>query len=67
LLWLGTALILLGVLFCLFSLVRYRRVLRELPESQAAFSRPSTLAISVAVVLATLGGPWPLIESRCAP
>jgi uncharacterized protein (DUF302 family)/uncharacterized membrane protein YidH (DUF202 family) len=54
-LWFGTALIFLGVLVCLLSLVRYRRLLQQLQHSEAVLSRPSTLAITTALVLAILG------------
>jgi uncharacterized protein (DUF302 family)/uncharacterized membrane protein YidH (DUF202 family) len=54
-LWFGTALIFLGVLACLLSLVRYRRLLQQLQRSEDLLSRPSALAITVAVVLAILG------------
>jgi uncharacterized protein (DUF302 family)/uncharacterized membrane protein YidH (DUF202 family) len=54
-LWFGTALILLGVLVCLLSLVRYRRLLQQLEQSEAVLSSPSTLAITTALVLAILG------------
>jgi uncharacterized protein (DUF302 family)/uncharacterized membrane protein YidH (DUF202 family) len=53
--WFGTALIFLGVLVCLLSLVRYRRLLQQLQKSEPLLSQPSTLAITVAVVLAVLG------------
>src|SRR6266478_8520565 len=54
-LWFGTVLIFLGVLVCLLSLVRYRRLLQQLEQSEAVLSRPSTLAITTALVLAILG------------
>jgi uncharacterized protein (DUF302 family)/uncharacterized membrane protein YidH (DUF202 family) len=54
-LWFGTALILLGVLVCLLSLVRYRRLLLQLQQSEALLSRPSTLAMTAALLLAILG------------
>ena len=54
-LWFGTALIFMGVLVCLLSLVRYRRLLQQLEQSEAVLSRPSTLAMTTAVVLAVLG------------
>jgi uncharacterized protein (DUF302 family)/uncharacterized membrane protein YidH (DUF202 family) len=54
-LWFGTALIFLGVLVCLLSLVRYRKLLQELQQSEAMLSRPSTLAMMVALLLAILG------------
>lgn len=54
-LWFGTALIFLGVFICLLSLVRYRRLLKQLQQPEALLSRPSALAITVALVLALLG------------
>src|SRR6266436_8432966 len=54
-LWFGTALIFLGVLVCLLSLVRYRRLLQQLQQPGALLSRPSALAITAALVLAILG------------
>jgi uncharacterized protein (DUF302 family)/uncharacterized membrane protein YidH (DUF202 family) len=54
-LWFGTALIFLGVLVCLLSLVRYRMLLQQLKESEAMLSRPSTLAMMAALILAILG------------
>jgi uncharacterized protein (DUF302 family)/uncharacterized membrane protein YidH (DUF202 family) len=54
-LWFGTALIFLGVLVCLLSLVRYRRLLQQLQQSEAMLSRPSVLAVTAALVLAILG------------
>ena len=54
-LWFGTALIFLGVLVCLLSLVRYRRLLQQLQQPRALLSGPSALAITVALVLAILG------------
>jgi uncharacterized protein (DUF302 family)/uncharacterized membrane protein YidH (DUF202 family) len=54
-LWFGTALIFLGVLVCLLSLVRYRRLLQQLQRSEALLSKPSALAITAALVLAILG------------
>jgi uncharacterized protein (DUF302 family)/uncharacterized membrane protein YidH (DUF202 family) len=54
-LWFGTALIFLGVLVCLLSLVRYRRLLQQVQQPGALLARPSALAITVALVLAILG------------
>jgi uncharacterized protein (DUF302 family)/uncharacterized membrane protein YidH (DUF202 family) len=54
-LWFGTALIFLGVLVCLLSLVRYRRLLQQLQRPGALLSNPSALAITVTLVLAILG------------
>src|SRR5260370_6178937 len=54
-LWFGTALLFLGVLVCLLSLVRYRRLLQQLQQPGALLSNPSALAITLAMVLAILG------------
>ena len=54
-LWFGTTLILLGVLVCLLSLVRYRRILRHVEEPATLLARPSALAVTVALILALLG------------
>src|SRR6266403_954733 len=54
-LWFGTALILLGVLVCLLSLVRYRKLLQQLQQSEALLSRPSMMAMMAALLLAILG------------
>jgi uncharacterized protein (DUF302 family)/uncharacterized membrane protein YidH (DUF202 family) len=54
-LWFGTALIFLGVVVCLLSLVRYRRLLRQVQQQEPLLARPSVLAITVALVLAILG------------
>jgi uncharacterized protein (DUF302 family)/uncharacterized membrane protein YidH (DUF202 family) len=54
-LWFGTALIFLGVLVCLLSLVRYHRLLQQLQRAEALLSNPSALAVTVALVLAILG------------
>ena len=54
-LWFGIALIFLGVLVCLLSLVRYQRLLKQLQNAEAMLSRPSALAIAAALVLAILG------------
>src|SRR5260370_8400448 len=56
-LWFGTGLIFLGVLVCLLSLVRYRRLLQQLQQPGALLSNPSALAITVALVLAVLDMP----------
>jgi uncharacterized protein (DUF302 family)/uncharacterized membrane protein YidH (DUF202 family) len=54
-LWFGTALIFLGVLVCLLSLIRYRRILQQVQQADVLLARPSALAIVVALVLAILG------------
>ena len=53
--WFGTVLIFLGVFVCLLSLVRYRRLLEQPEQLEGQLFRPSTLAITVALVLAILG------------
>jgi uncharacterized protein (DUF302 family)/uncharacterized membrane protein YidH (DUF202 family) len=54
-LWFGTALIFLGVLVCLLSLVRYQRLLQQVQQQETLLAYPSALAITVALVLAILG------------
>lgn len=54
-LWFGTALIFLGVLVCLLSLLRYRRLLQQLQHGETSLSRPSALAMTAALILAILG------------
>jgi putative membrane protein len=53
--WFGTALIGLGVIVNLASTWNHIRLVRELNRGGAAFNRPSTLAITVAMLLAVLG------------
>ena len=53
--WFGTSLIFLGVLACIFSLVRYLRLVNLLKRGETSFDRPSTLAVVVALLLAVLG------------
>jgi uncharacterized protein (DUF302 family)/uncharacterized membrane protein YidH (DUF202 family) len=54
-LWFGTSLIFLGVFAAVFSLIRYLRLMSQLKKGQDSFSKPSTLGIVVAVLLAALG------------
>ena len=54
-LWFGTSLILLGVLACTFSLVRYLRLIDLLKRGATSFAQPSTLAVVVAILLTVLG------------
>jgi uncharacterized protein (DUF302 family)/uncharacterized membrane protein YidH (DUF202 family) len=54
-LWFGTALIFLGVLVCVLSLFRYRRILEQLQLPESLLQRPSLLATFVAIALAVLG------------
>jgi putative membrane protein len=53
--WFGTALIVLGVIVNLVSAWKHIRLVQELKRGESAFSRPSSLAIGVAVMLAVLG------------
>jgi len=54
-LWLGTVLILLGVLVCLLSLARYLRLLRMMRRGAKTFGNASALAVAIAILLAVLG------------
>ncbi len=54
-LWFGTVLILLGVLVSLLSLVRYLRLLAMIRKGASSFGGASTLAITIAIILAALG------------
>jgi uncharacterized protein (DUF302 family) len=54
-LWFGTVLIFLGVVVSLLALVRYLRLLRLMRSGTGSFSKPSVLAILVAIFLAVLG------------
>jgi uncharacterized protein (DUF302 family)/uncharacterized membrane protein YidH (DUF202 family) len=53
--WFGTALIVLGVIVNVVCAWNHIRLVRELNRGGTAFNRPSSLAITVAVVLAVLG------------
>lgn len=54
-LWLGTILILVGVVVSLFALGRYLRLVAQMRSGERAFDKPSALAVSVAIFLAVLG------------
>jgi uncharacterized protein (DUF302 family)/uncharacterized membrane protein YidH (DUF202 family) len=54
-LWFGTALLFLGVVVCLWSLLRYLKLVRLMRDGATSFSDPSTLALVVASILAVLG------------
>ena len=54
-LWFGTALLLLGVAVCLWSLSRYLGLVRSMRTGATSFSHPSMLAVAVASILAVLG------------
>jgi uncharacterized protein (DUF302 family)/uncharacterized membrane protein YidH (DUF202 family) len=51
----GTGLIVLGVAVTIFSSWQHVRLVRELNRGGAAYRRPSTLAIAVALILAATG------------
>ena len=53
--WIGTALVLVGVVVNLLAAVHHVRLVRGLNRGVASFDRPSTLAIGVAGVLAAVG------------
>jgi uncharacterized protein (DUF302 family)/uncharacterized membrane protein YidH (DUF202 family) len=53
--WFGTALIVLGVFVNLVCAWTHVRLVQELNRGGSAFNRPSTLALTVAVLLAVLG------------
>ncbi len=53
--WFGTALLVLGVAVNLASARRHVRLVRELNQGGSNFRKPSSLAITVAVILALLG------------
>lgn len=51
----GTALIIIGVLVEVLALARYRRLVVELNAGLQTFDRPSSLATTVAVMIAVVG------------
>ncbi len=53
--WIGTALVLIGVAVNLLAALHHVRLVRELNRGITSFDRPSRLAISVAMVLAVVG------------
>jgi putative membrane protein len=53
--WFGTALIVLGVVVNIVCARNHIRLVQELNRGGTAFSRPSSLAIAVAVLLALVG------------
>jgi putative membrane protein len=53
--WIGTALVLIGVAVNLLAALHHMRLVRELNRGIVWFDRPSRLAISVALVLAVVG------------
>jgi putative membrane protein len=53
--WIGTALVLVGVAVNVLAALHHTRLVRELNRGIVSFNRPSRLAISVALVLAGVG------------
>jgi len=54
-LWLGVALILMGVLVCLLSTLRHLRMLKQLQAGESLFARGPQLAVATAAALILLG------------
>ena len=53
--WFGTALIVLGVIVNVWSARHHVRLVRDLNRGEAAFDRPSSLAVIVSLVMALVG------------
>jgi putative membrane protein len=53
--WTGTGLVLIGVMVNLFAALHHVRLVRALREGVTPLDRPSTLAISISVMLAVIG------------
>jgi putative membrane protein len=53
--WIGTALVVVGVAVNLLAALHHVRLVRELNQGITSFDRPSRLAISVALVLGVVG------------
>jgi uncharacterized protein (DUF302 family)/uncharacterized membrane protein YidH (DUF202 family) len=54
-LWIGIALILLGVLVCLLSTLRHLRMLKQLQAGESLFAGTPRLVVGIAVALVILG------------
>lgn len=54
-LWFGTLLIVIGTAVNLVAALQHVRVIRRLNSGNAVFSRPSTLGLATALLLAALG------------
>lgn len=54
-LWTGTALVLAGVIVNAVSTAQYLRIIRDLNQGRDVTSRPSTLAVAMAVLLCGVG------------
>ena len=55
-LWLGTALVVLGIAVTLLAAVEHRRILQRLDRGEDFKTPPWSLALAVAVALSILGG-----------
>lgn len=53
--WIGTALVIVGVVVNLLAALHHVRLVRDLNRGVTSFDRPSRMAIAVAVVLAAVG------------
>ena len=54
-LWLGTALVLLGVVVNISAVIRHLQIVRELRSGEWIAGRPSRVAVTVSLILAALG------------
>jgi uncharacterized membrane protein YidH (DUF202 family) len=54
-LWVGTALILIGVVVNLFSVVQHVRFIRSVRSGADVVDRPVTMAVAIALLLAVTG------------
>jgi putative membrane protein len=54
-LWVGTALILIGVLVNLFSALQHIRFVRAVKSGTEVVDRPVTMAVAIALILAVTG------------
>src|SRR5580658_6068308 len=53
--WLGTTLIIVGVVVNIWSVRQHLRLVDDLNQGGSAYKRPSSLAIAVALILALVG------------
>ena len=53
--WIGTSLVLIGVVVNLLAALHHVRLVRDLNRGVTSFDRPSRMAIAVAIVLAAVG------------
>jgi putative membrane protein len=54
-LWVGTALILIGVIVNLFSALQHIHFVRAVKRGQSVVDRPVTMAVAIALILAVTG------------